>query len=71
MILAGGLTSTSSCIFFCMGVGLDLGWAGLVGQARRSQVKFSKSCCDIMFSCLLPGFEVKVKGRSQGQMSGA
>ncbi len=64
-------------LLFGMGVDLDLGQAGIVGQGRRSKVmvKCSKSCFDITVTCLLPCFEVKVKvkGRRQGQgrLSGA
>ncbi len=54
-----------------MGVDLDLGYAGIVGQGRRSKVKSSKSCVDITVTCPLPCFEVKVKSRGQCLRSGS
>ncbi len=48
-----------------MGVDLDLEWAGIVGQGRRSKVKVK--CQKRVLTPLLPCF--KVKGRGQGQRS--
>ncbi len=48
-----------------MGVDLDLGQVGYVGQGRRSKVKVNAK--NHVFTRLLPCFMAKVKGRSQGQ----
>ena len=72
-------------LIFGMGVDLDLGLAGIVGQGRRSKVKvkWSKSMfCSPVFMPFLglsqghqsrsgsrSKVEVKVKGRGQGQMA--
>ncbi len=52
-------------LIFCTRVDLDLGYAGIVGQGRRSKVKVKCqiSCFDIIVTLLTVKVRVKVKGR--------
>ncbi len=66
-----GWTVWPMTLIFGMRVDLDLGWAGILSQGRRSKLRSNgnKSCFDITFSGLSTCFKVKVKGWGQGQTS--
>ncbi len=62
--IEAGVTTTT--LIFSVRVDLDLGYAGIVGQDRRSKVKVKcqKLCFDFTITCCF-----KVKGQGQGQRS--
>ena len=62
-----GWTVWPLILIFGMGVDLDLGWVGIVGQGRRWKVKVK--CQNCVLISLLPCFMFKVKGQGQGQRS--